>query len=94
MVWRMAVRFTSVCLHVGCICWHAFLYNTTRHCSSEYTKIFVESSLELVWDLLGIAGSCRIFESLLGVARSCWKLLGVDMFCGTSSSCWELLGLA
>ena len=69
MVWRIAVRFTSVCLHVGCICWHAFLYNTARYHSSENTKICVESSLELVWDLLGIAGSLvGMAGSLLGVA--------------------------
>ena len=78
MVWRMTVIFTSVCLHGGCICWHAFLYNTTRHYSSENTKIFVESSLELVWDLLGIAGSLvEMAESLLGVARDCWEVLEV-----------------
>ena len=78
MVWRMTVRFTSVCLHVGCICWHVFLYNTTRHYSSENTKIFVESSLELVRDLLGIAGSLvEMAGSLLGVAGDCWEVLEV-----------------
>ena len=77
MVWRMTVIFTSVCLHVGCICWH-FLYNTTRHYSSENTKIFVESSLELVPDLLGIVGSLvEMAGSLLGVAGDCWEVLEV-----------------
>ena len=49
----------------------------------------------IVWtclELLRIGGLC--FESLLGVARSCWELLGADIIWGTASSCWELLGLA
>ena len=55
-----------------------FLYNTTRHYSSENTKIFVESSLELVRDLLGIAGSLvEMAGSLLGVAGDCWEVLEV-----------------
>ena len=55
-----------------------FLYNTTRQYSSENTKIFVESSLELVRDLLGIAGSLvEMAGSLLGVAGDCWEVLEV-----------------
>ena len=41
-------------------------------------KIFVESSLELVWDLLGIVGSLvGMAGSLLGVAWDCWEVLEV-----------------
>ena len=77
MVWRMTVRFTSICLHAGCICWPVF-YNATRCHSSENTKLCVEISLELVWDLLGIAGSLvGMAGSLLGVAWDCWEVLEV-----------------
>ena len=78
MFWRMTVICTNVCLHVGCICWRAFLYNATRYHSSENNKIFVESSLEFVWDLLGIVGSLvGMAGSLLGVAWDCWEVLEV-----------------
>ena len=37
-----------------------------------------QSSLELVWDLLGIAGSLvEMAGSLLGVAGDCWEVLEV-----------------
>ena len=42
--------------------------------------------------LLRVGWIC--FESLLGVARSCWELLGVDIILGTALSCRELLELA
>ena len=63
-------------------CWlyllACFFYNATRYHSSENTKLCVEISLELVWDLLGIAGSLvGMAGSLLGVAWDCWEVLEV-----------------
>ena len=59
-----------------------FLYNASRYHSSENTKIFVESSLELVRDLLGIAGTLvEMAGSLLGVAGDCWEVLEVVGIC-------------
>ena len=55
-----------------------FFYNAARYHSSENTKICVESSLELVRDLLGIAGSLvEMAGSLFGVAGDCWEVLEV-----------------
>ena len=59
-----------------------FFYNVTRCYSSENTKICVESALELVWDLLGIAGSLvGMARSLVGVAWDCWEVLEVVRNC-------------